>query len=169
MKNTYISLDRTFNYEYILCCININTISNSRFIIQTWVESNLTINTELLRKGYKLIISTKDAWYLDHGVWGRTTYYDWAKVYNNRIPDVSDGVYGGEVCMWGEYVDDSAIDSRVWPRAAAAAERLWSNPTTGSAAAMYRFLFHRERLIKMGIKAEAVIPQWCYQNENLCS
>lgn len=127
------------------------------------------MNDELLNKGYKLIISTKDAWYLDHGFWGRTMYYNWAKVYDNRIPDLSRGVYGGEVCMWCEYVDDSAIDSRVWPRAAAAAERLWSNPTNGSAAALYRFLSHRERLVKMGIRAAAVIPQWCYENEDLCS
>lgn len=123
----------------------------------------------LLDLNYKLIMSTKDAWYLDHGVWGRTSYYPWSKVYDNKIPEFSKGVLGGEVCMWGEYVDDSGVESRIWPRAAAAAERLWSDPKSSSALALKRFLQQRERLVKMGIRAEAVIPEWCYQNDGQCS
>ncbi|XKL63937.1 hypothetical protein PGB90_006301 [Kerria lacca] len=143
-------------------------LDKKRFIIQTWTESTENTSIELLEQGYKLIISTKDAWYLDHGFYGNTRYYNWATVYNNHIPEVSKGVYGGEVCMWGEYVDDFALDARVWPRAASASERLWSDPITSSSAALYRLLEHRERLIKLGIKAEAIIPEWCYENEGLC-
>lgn len=35
-------------------------------------------------------------------------------------------ILGGEVCMWVEYVSPETVDSRIWPRTAAVAERFWS-------------------------------------------
>jgi hexosaminidase len=41
-------------------------------------------------------------------------------------PEERDRILGGEACMWAEYVTPEIVDSRIWPRTAAIAERLWS-------------------------------------------
>lgn len=146
-------------------------LPKERFIIQTWVGAQDSLNRDLLHKGYRLLISTKDAWYLDHGFWGSTNYYNWRKVYDNVLP-VAHGqvrqVLGGEVCMWSEYVDQNSLEARIWPRAGAAAERLWSNPKSAAYMAQRRFYRYRERLIARGIHPDAVIPHWCVLHEGQC-
>ncbi len=74
-------------------------LPNNQYIIQTWLPSDSSVPLELLKKGYRIIMSTKNAWYFDHGFWGTTKYYNWKTVYANRLPK-SYLVLGGEVCMW---------------------------------------------------------------------
>jgi hexosaminidase len=49
-------------------------------------------------------------------------------------------IYGGEVCMWDEYVTSEIIDGRIWPRTAAVAERFWSPAKVTDVDDMYRRL-----------------------------
>jgi hexosaminidase len=58
----------------------------------------------------------------------------------NLTPDESARILGGEACMWAEYVSPENIDSRIWPRAAAIAERLWSPEGVTDVDSMYQRL-----------------------------
>nr|BAN20808.1 beta-hexosaminidase [Riptortus pedestris] len=144
-----------------------DSLDKSRFIIEAWTDQYDRVPSELLRLGYEVIFATTDTWYLDHGFWGRTKYHSWKEVYDYKIPE-DPKVLGGEAPLWTEYVDTNSIDTRIWPRAAALAERLWASPSTSAVDAEYRLLEMRQRLIRRGIQVEQIVPQWCYLNEGLC-
>lgn len=67
-----------------------------------------------------------------------------------------------------EQLDSLTIHSRLWPRSAALAERLWSDPQEDWTQAQYRMNNHRERLVRMNVQAELLQPAWCYQNDGFC-
>lgn len=55
-------------------------------------------------------------------------------------PDQQKLILGGEVCMWAEQLYPETVDSRVWPRTLAIAERFWSPQSDRDVPDMYRRL-----------------------------
>jgi len=82
----------------------------------------------------------------------------------------SDLILGGEAAMWAEQTDEYTLDSTVWPRTSAVAERLWSNPMDliDWFDAIGRIRAQRERMVSRGIYAHALQPKYCTLNPGEC-
>lgn len=118
---------------------------------------------QMTAAGLRVILAAP--WYMNHIGYGQ----DWINYYKVKPLNFSGTeeqkklVIGGEVAMWGEYVDATNLMPRLWPRACAAAERLWSNEekTTDVNLAYIRLSDFRCKLIRRGIQAEPLFVGHC--------
>ena len=92
---------------------------------------------EAARKGYDGILS--NGYYIDL-IQPASHHYvsDPLPADSTLTPEQAKHVLGGEATMWAEWVTPETIDSRIWPRTAAIAERLWSPRTVTDVTDMYR-------------------------------
>jgi hexosaminidase len=92
------------------------------------------------RQGFQGLLSA--GWYLDHML-PASVHYEvdpLSKEAGEMDAQAAAKVLGGEACMWAEFISPEMLDSRVWPRTAAIAERLWSPREVRDVASMYRRL-----------------------------
>jgi hexosaminidase len=112
-------------------------------VVQSWRGQDSL--AAAARQGYRGILSY--GYYLDL-MWPASRHY--------AVDPMSDGaanltaeekqrILGGEACMWSEYVSPENIDSRIWPRTAAIAERLWSPQDVTDVNSMYQRLDYVSR------------------------
>ncbi|XP_053148614.1 beta-hexosaminidase subunit beta isoform X2 [Hemicordylus capensis] len=114
------------------------------------------------KEGYQAILAAP--WYLDLIGYGQ----DWMKYYSVEPLEFlgwklkKDLVLGGEACLWGEFVDATNLTPRLWPRASAIGERLWSNKNVTDIGDAYRRLTeHRCRMLRRGIAAQPLFVGFC--------
>jgi hexosaminidase len=107
-------------------------------VVQSWRgQDSLAAAAKL---GYRGILSY--GYYLDL-MWPASRHYavdPMSDAAANLTAEEKKQILGGEACMWSEYVSPENIDSRIWPRAAAIAERLWSPQGMTDANSMYQRL-----------------------------
>ncbi len=107
------------------------------YVVQSWKGRSSLY--ESAKNGYRCLLS--HGFYIDLV---QSTEYHYM---NDPIPqdtilsdEVRDRILGGEATMWSEYVGPETIDSRIWPRTAAIAERLWSPGSVDNVEDMFRRL-----------------------------
>jgi len=106
-------------------------------VIHSWRGTQAL--ADAARKGYEGILS--NGYYID------LSFPAWQHYAMDPIPADSTlseiekkRILGGEATMWSEWVSPETIDSRIWPRTAAIAERLWSPSSVTDVDDMYRRL-----------------------------
>ncbi len=119
-------------------------------VIQSWRgQASLA---QAAKQGYGGILS--NGYYLDLG-WSAARHYAVDPMSGDAASlsaEEKQRILGGESCMWAEYVSPENVDSRIWPRNAAIAERLWSPQEVRDPASMYaRLDFVSARLEWLGL------------------
>ena len=108
-------------------------------IVQSWRGQKSL--AEAAKQGYSGLLS--NGYYLDL-MWPAARHYavdpmamittDAAAALN---AEEKSRILGGESCQWAEWVTPENIDSHIWPRNAAIAERLWSPQNVTDVPSMY--------------------------------
>jgi len=124
-------------------------------VIQSWRgQASLA---KAATQGFRGILS--NGYYLDLG-WPAARHYAVDPMSGDAASlsaEEKQRILGGESCMWAEYVSPENVDSRIWPRNAAIAERLWSPQEVRDPASMYaRLNFISARLEWLGLTHRTV-------------
>ncbi|KAL5201981.1 hypothetical protein ABZP36_012933 [Zizania latifolia] len=97
---------------------------NPLTVVHNWLGPGVC--PKVVEKGFRCIMSNQGVWYLDHLDVPWEDFYTSEPLAGINNTAQQKLVLGGEVCMWGETADTSDVQQTIWPRAAAAAERMWS-------------------------------------------
>jgi hexosaminidase len=104
-------------------------------VVQSW-RGQQSLATAA-QQGYRGLLSF--GYYLDL-MWPASQHYavdPMSGAAASLKPEEKSRILGGEACMWSEWITAENIDSRIWPRNAAIAERLWSSPEVQDPGSMY--------------------------------
>ncbi|WP_026730120.1 beta-N-acetylhexosaminidase [Flavobacterium denitrificans] len=144
-------------------------------IIHSWrgVNEGMAAGQSLVdavKKGYKTVLS--NGYYIDLMYPVESHYLnDPMPKGANLTTEEKARILGGEATMWTELVSPETIDSRVWPRTAAIAERLWSAEDIVDVANMRKRLdvvsFRLEEVGLTHIRNKAVILRNIANNQDI--
>ncbi|MBL1212063.1 MAG: family 20 glycosylhydrolase [Ignavibacteriae bacterium] len=124
-------------------------------VIQSWRGKKSLI--ESAKKGYQGILS--NGYYIDLMQFTDFHYLNDPLENTNLSEAEEQKILGGEATMWSEMITPLTIDSRIWPRTAAIAERFWSPQNVNDVDDMYRRLESISfRLEELGLRHKSFQP-----------
>jgi len=120
--------------------------------VQSWRGMNGAIAA--VRAGHDAVVSPTSHCYLDYPV-SKTSLrqcYAFEPVPAGLTEAEASRILGGEANMWTEYAPEDVVDTKIWPRLTAIAERLWSPVDRRDFNDFrQRWLHHRHRLDALGV------------------
>ena len=113
---------------------------------------------------------TGGSWCAPYKTWQRIYDYDFT---TNLTSAEAARVIGATAPLWSEQVDSTIISGKMWPRAAALAELVWSgnkgpNGEKRTTDMTQRILNFREYLVANGVQATPLVPKYCLQHPHAC-
>ena len=126
-------------------------------VIQSWRGPKAL--AQAARDGYRGLLST--GYYVDLNQSAEQHYLvdPTGGEAASLTPEQKKRILGGEAAMWSEYVTPENVDSRIWPRTAAIAERLWSPEDVRDVPSMYARMGDVSlKLEYYGLKHRSVTP-----------
>ena len=133
-------------WEEILNETNEDRAIEKDAVIQSWKSRKALGNA--INKGYRGLLS--NGYYLDH-LKSAAFHYKTDPILNDELwlfnQDQLVHILGGEACLWSEFVTQYTVDSRLWPRTLAIAERLWSPNLINNQNSLYERLFRMSHLL----------------------
>ena len=104
-------------------------------VIQSWRGKQALVDAA--KTGYDVLLS--NGYYIDLSQPASYHYLNDPLPENTELsPAAKKHVLGGEATMWSEKVSPETVDSRIWPRTAAIAERFWSPAVVNDVSSMYQ-------------------------------
>ncbi len=143
-------------------------------IIHSWRGENEGLKkgetlVQAAKNGYKTVLS--NGFYIDLMQPAEDHYLTKFIVDDSLTENDLEFVLGGEATMWSELVTPLTVDSRIWPRTAAIAERFWSNKDVRDVDNMYHRLnsisFQLENIGSTHLRNRDVILRNIAQNQSI--
>jgi hexosaminidase len=127
-------------------------------VIQSWRGRESLLDAA--KRGYRGLLS--NGYYIDLNQPASQHYLvdPLEGIADKLTPEQTASILGGEATIWSEFVNGEIIDSRIWPRTAAIAERFWSPREVRDVPSMYeRMAVIAQKLPAYGIEYQATSEQ----------
>ena len=127
-------------------------------VIQSWRGRASLLDAA--KRGYRGLLSTGYYVNLNQSAEEHYLVDPLEGIADQLTPEQTASILGGEATMWSEYADGGNIESRIWPRTAAIAERFWSPQQVRDVDSMYQRLpIIARKLQSYGVDPQAAIEQ----------
>ena len=158
----YRTIVSSSDFMYLDCGVGGWVTNDPRYIE---LANPMTNGTETFNYG-----GDGGSWCSPYKTWQRIYDYDFTAT---LTPSEAELVIGAEAPLWSEQVDDAVVSQKMWPRAAALAELVWSGNKDSkgmlrTTEMTQRILNFREYLIANGVMASPLVPKYCLQHPHAC-